>query len=44
MRDRAMAETDPYEHDPFFKKIQDADWNACRGRRLNSDGCRWLSV
>jgi hypothetical protein len=28
-----MAETDPYEHDPFFKKIHDADWNACIGRQ-----------
>jgi hypothetical protein len=28
-----MAETDPYENDPFFKKIHDANWNACIGRQ-----------
>src|SRR5690242_9521016 len=28
-RDRA----DPYAHDPFFKQMIDADWNACIGRQ-----------
>lgn len=28
-----MAAADPYEHDPFFKRIPDTDWNACIGRQ-----------
>jgi hypothetical protein len=30
---KAVAETDPYENDPFFKRVFDGQWNACIGRQ-----------
>lgn len=29
----AIVEPDPYENDPFFKRVFDGQWNACIGRQ-----------